>query len=211
MVTVDQTVREFVESLAARTPTPGGGSAAACAAAMGTGLLAMAAQFAQGKKQAAEDAEPRLARALDVLHEKRGILLPMVERDASAFERVTDAYKLGKADKQQQEIRDRAIQEALVGAMAVPEETLCAVRDVLVAFADVVELIGRNIVSDVGAGTALLDAAAEMARLNVRINVAYLKNRDLAVAADERVRAVSDEIAEHATRNRRIVDRVLAG
>lgn len=209
MLTTEGSIREFVDALAARTPTPGGGSAAACAAAMGTALLSMAARFSQGKKHAEADAEARLNHALAVLDDKREALLPMIERDAAAFERVTEAYKLPKGDAKSEEIRKRAIQESLVGAMTVPEETICLVRDVLVEFAGVIGFVGRNIVSDVGAGTSLLESAAAMARLNVQINVAYLEDRDLAAAATERVDTVSSEIAEHARRNHRAVQQLL--
>ncbi|MCA8941095.1 MAG: cyclodeaminase/cyclohydrolase family protein [Planctomycetes bacterium] len=209
MITTDQSIHDFVESLAARTPTPGGGSAGGCAAAMGAALLSMAGRFSQGKKHSEADAEDRLERVLAVLDDKRAALLPMIERDASAFELVTEAYRLPKGDAQAVEIRTRAIQEALRGAMAVPEETLCLIRDVLVEFADVVTLIGRNIVSDVGSGTSLLEAAASMAKLNVQINMAYLEDRDLASAAGERILAVMAEIEEHARRNHRIVRQLL--
>lgn len=83
-------------------------------------------------------------------------------------------------------------------------------RDTLVGFADVVELIGRNIVSDVGAGTALLAAAAEMARLNVQINLAYLHDRELASAASRRVAEVLDDVERMAARNREAVGGLLA-
>lgn len=211
MITTDQSIHDFVEALAAKTPTPGGGSAGGCAAAMGAALLSMAGRFSEGKKHSEPDADARLARVLTVLDEKRALLLPMVERDAAAFELVTEAYRLPKDDDAQKEIRTRAIQESLVGAMTVPEETLCLVRDVLVEFADVVPLISRNIISDVGAGTSLLEAAAAMAKLNVQINVAFLKDRDLASAAAERVVAVLDEIEEHARRNHRMVQQSLSG
>src|SRR5207302_1059081 len=42
---LDQPVRGFLDQLAARTPTPGGGGAAAATGAMAAGLVAMAARF----------------------------------------------------------------------------------------------------------------------------------------------------------------------
>ena len=42
---LDQPVRGFLDQLAARTPTPGGGGAAAVTGAMAAGLVAMAARF----------------------------------------------------------------------------------------------------------------------------------------------------------------------
>ena len=42
---LDEPVRGFLDQLAARTPTPGGGGAAAVTGAMAAGLVAMAARF----------------------------------------------------------------------------------------------------------------------------------------------------------------------
>ena len=71
------------------------------------------------------------------------------------------------------------------------------VRDVFVAMAEIVECIGKQIVSDLASGAALLLAAAEGAFLNVRINAAYLTNRDLAASTMARATSVRDEIRRH--------------
>jgi len=42
---LDQPLRGFLDELAARTPTPGGGGAAAVTGALAAGLVAMAARF----------------------------------------------------------------------------------------------------------------------------------------------------------------------
>ena len=74
----------------------------------------------------------------------------------------------------------------MVGAMIVPEETQVMIRDVFVAMADDQSTASaRQIASDLASGAALLLAASEGAFLNVRINAAYLTNRELAEDDDE--------------------------
>ena len=208
---LDLSIRDFADALAAKTPTPGGGSAAAAAAAMGVGLLAMAARFSQGKKHEAEDAEDRLATAILALDRQREKLLPMVEGDAEAYGRVTEAYRLPKDDDAQRATRDATIQAALCAAMTVPEETIVAIRDALQSFEPALELIGRNIVSDVGAGTSLLEAASRMAALNVRINAAYVKDEQRVDEARRRVHDTRVQISALAKQNNARVDDLLAG
>jgi len=67
------TIEEFLEVLAARKPTPGGGSVAALSGALSAGLVSMAAGFS-GNKDVCER-----ARAL------MGILTNLIDRDAKAF------------------------------------------------------------------------------------------------------------------------------
>ena len=67
------TIKEFLEELAARKPTPGGGSVAALSGALAAGLVSMAAEFSRNK---------------DISEEARTLmntLTDLVDRDAQAF------------------------------------------------------------------------------------------------------------------------------
>jgi formiminotetrahydrofolate cyclodeaminase len=67
------TIEEFLEELAARKPTPGGGSVAALSGALAAGLVSMAAEFSRNKDFSEE------ARTL------MNTLADLVDRDAQAF------------------------------------------------------------------------------------------------------------------------------
>lgn len=206
---IHQSFEKLVESFAAKTPTPGGGAAAAMAGCMGTALFLMVVRFSRGKK-ANVDREGDLARVEVLLADHLKRLMPMAERDCRSFDLVSAAYGMPKDTDEQKALREKAIQEAMVGAMVVPEETLCMVRDVFVAMEGVIPCIGKAIVSDLASGASLLLAAAEGAFLNVRINAAYLTNRELADRTMDRANAVRDEIRRHQGAIAASVDRVLA-
>lgn len=206
---IDQSFQRLVESLAAKTPTPGGGAAAAMAACMGNALFLMVVRFSQGKKQNA-GRERDLAEAERLLQNHLQRLLPMAERDCRSYDLVSHAYGMPKDTPEQQVLRSRAVQEALRGATVVPEETLCMVRDVFHAMAKVRDCVGKAIVSDLASGAALLLAAAEGAYLNVRINAVYFEDRPLAGSTMERVGAVRDEIRRHQQAIATAVDEMLA-
>lgn len=193
---ITQSFQQLVESLAKKTPTPGGGAAAAMAGCMGTALFLMTVRFSQGKK-ANVDREEDLAKVEALLQDHLDRLMPMAERDCKSFDLVSAAYGMAKETDQEKELRSKAIQEAMVGAMVVPEETQAMIRDVFVAMDRVADCIGKAIVSDLASGAALLLAAAEGAFLNVRINAAYLTNRELADTTMVRATSVRDEIRRH--------------
>jgi len=67
------TIEEFLEELAARKPTPGGGSVAALSGALAAGLVSMAAEFSGNKDLSGQ------ARTL------MNTLTRLVDRDAKAF------------------------------------------------------------------------------------------------------------------------------
>jgi formiminotetrahydrofolate cyclodeaminase len=206
---IQQSFEQIVESLAAKTPTPGGGAAAAMAGSMGAALFLMVVRFSRGKK-ANVDREADLLQAEGLLeaHVKR--MLPMAERDCRSFDLVSAAYGMPKDADAQKALREKAIQEAMVGAMVVPEETLCMVRDVFVCMQKVKGCIGKAIISDLASGASLLLAAAEGAFLNVRINAAFLTNRELADSTLARANAVLAEIRREQTAIATSVDQMLA-
>ena len=190
---IEQPFAQLVESLAAKTPTPGGGAAAAMSACLGTALFLMVVRFSRGKKATA-DRDAELARVEELLDGHLRRMLPMAERDCRAFDLVSAAYGMPKATPEQQALREKAVQEAMNGAMVVPAELQAMVRDVFVAMEQVVDCVGKAIVSDLASGAALLLAAAEGAHLNVRINAAYLTDRALAEISLQRAEVVRTEV-----------------
>ncbi len=205
---IDQPFEKFIESVAAKTPTPGGGACAAMAAAMGTALLVMVVRFSRGKKANAEH-EDELAEAETLLDDHLRRIVPMGERDCAAYDLVLSAYGLPKDTEEEKVIRAKAVEEAMIGAMIVPEETMCMIRDVFTAVDRVITCVNKNIVSDLGSGAELLRAGSESAYLNVRINAAFLKNQKLAKTTLSGTLAVRDEIQRHHDSIRRVVDGLL--
>jgi glutamate formiminotransferase/formiminotetrahydrofolate cyclodeaminase len=206
---IEQTFRQLVEQTAARTPTPGGGAVAALSASLGAALLLMVVRFSRGKKKN-EAREDDLAAAEQHLQAQLDRLLPVAERDCAAFDRVSAAYKLPKEGPEQEQLRARAIDEAMLGAMMVPEELICMARDAMAAVAPVTDCVSANIISDLGAGAEMLRAAAQAALLNVRINAGFLVDRKVAAAALQRAAAVRDEIREHYRAIGEVVEKALA-
>jgi glutamate formiminotransferase/formiminotetrahydrofolate cyclodeaminase len=101
----------FLDELAAGTPTPGGGSAAAYAGAMGVALVAMVARLTIGKPKYTE-IESQMQAILKEAEILREVLTAAVEADAAAFEAVMAAYRLPKETEQNQQSRKVAIHAA---------------------------------------------------------------------------------------------------
>jgi formiminotetrahydrofolate cyclodeaminase len=172
---IDLSLREFAASLAARTPTPGGGSLAGALVACGSALAAMACRFTSGEKHAAVEAA--MARRVEDLERLRARGLELVDLDARAYDAVTAAYKLPKATDAERAARGAAIQAGLRGALAVPAETVERALEALQLATDALPDVNANLVSDAASGAHCLVAACEAALLNVRINAASLADK----------------------------------
>src|SRR5260370_29787034 len=107
-----------LEELASSAPVPGGGSAAALAGAVAGALVAMVARLTVGRKAFAATE----ARAREILAEAEALraqLRRLVDEDAAAYAKVSEAYKIPTSTAG----RSRTIDAALVGAAAPPIAT----------------------------------------------------------------------------------------
>ncbi len=194
----------FVGSVAAPVPTPGGGSVAAHAGALGAALAQMVAGLTIGKKKyAGVEAEMR---ELAVRAAALGnVLAGLVQRDADAYARVAAAYKLpGETDAQQGEKTAR-IDDALMAAAEVPLETAHACADVADLALAVAERGNTNAASDAGVAALLAEAGCKGAVYNVRINVSSLSDRSRGAELLDQAKALLGRVSESA---RRTCDRV---
>jgi formiminotetrahydrofolate cyclodeaminase len=192
----DLSLAAFAERLAARTPTPGGGSQAAYLVASGAALVSMAFRFTSGEKYAAvERAMAARAAELDTLRPKA---LGLVDADARAYDAVTAAFGLPKASEGEKAERKAAVQAALKRALEVPFETMgLALAGLELAGAGAADL-NKNLASDCAVGASSLRAALEGALLNVRINALSIQDADYVaqkLAACERMRVRASELA----------------
>jgi formiminotetrahydrofolate cyclodeaminase len=153
---LDQPVRGFLDQLAARTPTPGGGGAAAVTGAMAAGLVAMAARFSASRLPGAGD----LADQADELRRRAAGLAGL---DAQAYAAVLDALRLPTEAGQRR--------EALLGAAVVPLEIAEIGAEVAQLAVRVAEAGNPNLRGDAVTGALLAAASARSAACLVNINV----------------------------------------
>ncbi|HLO32115.1 MAG TPA: glutamate formimidoyltransferase [Anaerolineales bacterium] len=168
----------FIEELAAPTATPGGGSAAAYAGAMGAGLVAMVAGLTIGKKKYAE-VEAQM-QAIRVMAESlRKELTQAVEDDSSAFEAVMGAFKLPKATEEEQTKRKAAVHVATLNAARVPHRVARDVVKVMELALKCVKEGNLTAISDAMSGFAMSRAALTAAAYNVKINLNSLEDKSV--------------------------------
>ncbi len=165
----DASLTEFAARLAARTPTPGGGSAAAAAGAFGAALGEMVLAYSQ--RAGAEDAA--LTDAAGDLGKVRGELLGLVDEDSRAFEAVRAARRRRK-DAPGDAAASAAWAAALRRAAEVPLESARLAHRALAVLSAIAPKVKPTIASDHTTAVGLLVAARAGALANVSINLEEL-------------------------------------
>ncbi len=168
--------KSFLDNLAAATPAPGGGCAAAYAGAMGAGLVAMMAGLTLGKKKYAE-AQSQAESIRAEAEALRVSLTAAVAEDAAAFDAVMAAFKLPKDSETQAKLRQDEIEKATLQAARVPLKVAGMAARVIELAAQIVALGNLNAISDGASGAAMARAALTAAGYNVRINLNSLQDK----------------------------------
>jgi formiminotetrahydrofolate cyclodeaminase len=185
----DKSIQGMLEAMASSSATPGGGSAAALAGAMGAALVSMVCRLTIGKKRFADVAD-ELGGVLEEAEALRVRLTNLADADTRAFDQVMEAYRLPKETQEEQAARQVAIEAALQGATQVPLETARACATVVGLVAQVIPKINPNAVSDAGAAALLAEAGLRGAQLNVAINLGALDDSAFAHKTREDLREI---------------------
>jgi formiminotetrahydrofolate cyclodeaminase len=162
----DQTVAEYLQGLRSTAAVPGGGSAAALAAAMGVGLVSMVAKLSARKAKDDHD-RALLTELVPRLDELSVRLIDLSQQDIDAYRAVIDARKSGAGAAEMERAYEQAAE--------VPMEVAEIVNDVRTLAADVGKRAWEVTASDLAVGNDLLEAGFGGALGNVAINLPELR------------------------------------
>ncbi len=197
-----RSARALLDALAAPSPTPGGGTAAALAGAMGAALIEMACRLTANRARStstAAEMDSAIAEAENLRHR----LTELADEDARIYGQVIAAHRLPKATEEEAEARRKAIHAALKQAAWVSWQTALACAAVVELVGRMVEKVRSSVLGDAAVGALLAEAGLRGACLNMEINLSALGDpqwmreerkelaRRLVIAGGERERIVS--------------------
>jgi formiminotetrahydrofolate cyclodeaminase len=188
-----KTVNDFLDDVASNSPAPGGGSVSALAGSLGAALTSMVCRLTIGKKKYA-DVQTEMESALKKSEDLRAKLTSVIDEDTEAFGKVMAAIGMAKESEEQRTQRNKAIQEATRSATLVPLKLMSLCEEGLGLARIVAEKGNKNSLSDAGVSLLLLQAAANGAALNVRINLPGLEDQKFRDEAYEQVTNIAKRI-----------------
>lgn len=203
MVQFDQfTLEKYLDELAGKSATPGGGSAAAVIGGLGAALVSMVANLTAGRKKfAAVEADMQNILQKSALEVKE--MLRLASEDSVAFDGVMAAYALPRKTDQEKQLRQEAVWAGYRTACEVPLQTAsCAIR-VLELAIEAAKKGNTHAVSDAAVAGYAAHAALNSALLNVRINVNYLPD-------DEQTQNLLKQVEELTQKGERLQKEVQA-
>jgi glutamate formiminotransferase/formiminotetrahydrofolate cyclodeaminase len=194
---------DLVAALASEAPTPGGGTAAALAGAMGASLAEMVAALtlAKDKYAASHEAVRPIGEAAA---RSRALFLRLAREDSDSYDAVVAARRLPKDTDEERAARASRMAESNRLAAEVPMRTAREAAALLERLPELAEKGNPNTASDAGAAALLLEAAVQAALLNVAINLGGAGDPAFATRLTEESLRLGQEAS-------RVREKVLAG
>ena len=156
------TIRRFLERLGSAEPSPGGGSAAALASALGCAVAGKVCRLVLKRRRTPARARPALRKTQAELGRLSRRLEALIREDALAYQRLVRAARTG-----------HGLRAARAGAVRCPLAICDSSVQALKCVTRLRPLAGRYLGSDLNAARALLKAGFEGADLMVEINLEH--------------------------------------
>ena len=168
-----QSINDFLNALAAKQPTPGGGAVAGVLVALSTSLGNMVLGYSLGKETLKEHASLHEASSTSLLSASKEAI-ELAQADATAYDSLNAIFSTPKNDPEAIEHWNRVVLEAI----SVPIRTMELCQSVLVTLQSLVGKSNRMLSSDLAIAAILADAAARSANWNVQVNLSLLSSDD---------------------------------
>ncbi|MBI3405229.1 MAG: glutamate formimidoyltransferase [Acidobacteria bacterium] len=186
--------RPFVDAVSDPSPTPGGGSVSALAAALAASLGQMVAGLSRKKKSQAAYVD-QLSAAVADLHKASQTMAEAIDRDAASYEDVLAAFKLPKESPAEQTARDAAIQSATKGAADVPMQVAEAAAKIFERLGQLEAISSPSMLSDLRVGRLMAAAGARGAIENVKINLDGITDANYVAAMKSKCAAIEARLS----------------
>ncbi|MBZ5529032.1 MAG: glutamate formimidoyltransferase [Acidobacteriia bacterium] len=186
--------RPLLDAVAEATPTPGGGSVSALAAAQAAALGAMVAGLSRKKKSQAAHVDA-LSEALEAMRRAGEEFARAIDEDAASYDAVLAAYKLPQGDAAETRKRTAAVEAAMRGAAEVPLRVAQGAVALWERLGQLQAIAAASMSSDLKVARLMAAAGAQGAMENVEINIASLADKAYAAGLHEKISALRKRLA----------------
>jgi len=179
-----QSLKKYLDDLAAKLPAPGGGSAAACTGALAAALVSMVANFTIGKKKYKK--YESVANDVCTTSEKlRTQFMQLIDEDVRVYKKVEKHFYSKDAVQ-----KNAALKEAASVPLVIAKR---AVEGMRLAFF-FMNKCNTYLLSDIAVAAELFEGAFESAVINVNINCAYCSDKGFVTDVRKVIRSHAQEI-----------------
>ncbi len=182
-----QSLTKYLNDLAAKLATPGGGSAAALSAAMGSGLISMVINFTLGKPKYVKY-EEELKLILNKTEKLRNEFLNLVDLDVLAYQ--------SKDPRKAMDVVLMLSRLSCAGIKLLP---------------GLIKKTNLNLISDLAVAAIFLESSFSAACFNVEINLKIINDLKFARAVNKELRLNAKLVKQTRARMEESIGKIIRG
>lgn len=171
----EENILDYLDKLGSKMPSPGGGSVAGLNGALSVALLQMVVNLSKGKK-GLEKFDSLYDEIMGDINPFKSYFVKQIDEDAHAFDKVIEALKLPKDSREEILFRKNKIQEGYRFALDVSMKCCEKSLEFMYIIEKMVDISNKNLISDVFASVNQLKSCFNLAMVNVKINLNYIKD-----------------------------------
>lgn len=157
-------------------------------------MTSMVGNLSQGEKFA--PFRPQINHVVQRMDSLSAECEKLLQADMASFNLYMDALKLPKSTDEEKRVRKNALHEAVLQAIDVPLRLMMVCQAGLVYTCSIAESSNKNVISDLGIGAILLEAAGQSAALTVEINLVSLQDPEMKQRYSDKLSTLMGEIGE---------------
>lgn len=188
------TIKEYLENLSGKSAVPGGGSAAALTAAIGSALNLMVLEFSMKNASSAPAEDVLLKRKGSDERQNLKLAEVLINEDCKVFSILRKAISEKKSEKEIE----------YIAAAKVPLEICRLTHRSLSLTAYLAENANKNLMTDVECAAEMLFAAFFSAKKNVEINLKYIKDEKFSEKVKTELKQLEQELKRAYNKSRSI-------
>lgn len=192
----DISIKQFIKDLASEAPAPGGGGAAALSASIAASLCAMVFNLTIGKKIYENyDAvlKEKIKDQLEEVDNLKDEMLTFIEKDAEAFMKLINSYKLPKETEEEKAFRSEEIQNCYKHALGVPLGLGILCMKLYPHIISAATYGNPNVISDAAVSAITIHGAVNSALINIKINLTGIKDEEFVQEINKQCEEIKSE------------------
>ena len=173
-------LKPWLDAVASKTSTPGGGNVAAVLGAQASALISMVCQFSSGDRID----EPLIAG----LDRTRDQFLTLADADSAAFDQLMLSYRVTKADP----LRTKNLQQAITKAALIPLEIYELATKTGQLLLRIEPTSNPNLRSDTAMAAWIINTTLASAEINVLINLKEITDKQARADIEKRLKCAKE-------------------
>lgn len=173
MLIFDMKIDDYLREVSSKKSTPGGGQVAGIVALEGLSLMLMSVNFTISKK-GYEDVQKFMIEYKEKLEENYEKLKSFTSKDSENFAKLMDILQNYREND-----REERLQISYIDSMNIPYEIIKVAYQNMKISLEIIEKANKNLITDSLMGYILSKSSFEAGKLNVLINLKYIKDKNL--------------------------------